>query len=354
MKQPDDEKWMALALEEGRKGLGLTSPNPAVGAVIVKNGQELSRGWHHKAGQPHAEREALNQLDSEAAQGATAYVTLEPCSTVGRTGACCTALIEAGITRVVYGTRDPNPSHAGNADQLLKAAGIEVVSGVLEEECLHFIRGFAMTQTEGRPWVIAKTAMSLDGRITRPADEGQWLTGAPAREEVQWLRREVDAIITSGETVRADNPALTVSAPASDPNKEQPLRVILTHKDLDRSAYQVFLDEHRDRSLVFKDRELYDVLRTLTLEYGVCSVLLEAGGGLLGAFQDEGLIDEWVVFLAPLVTGGPTVSVAGEGTASLAQTTGLQRVKIQQIGRDLCARGSVRRDGPRELERGQD
>lgn len=352
MSQGADEKWMHQALKEGRKGLGLTSPNPPVGAVIVKEGRELSRGWHHKAGQPHAEREALNALEPGRAQGATAYVTLEPCSTIGTTGACCAALIEAGISRVVYGARDPNPCHSGKADQVLAAAGIEVVSGVLEDECLHLIRGFAMSQSEHRPWVIAKSAMSLDGRITRPKGEGQWLTGSPAREEVQWLRREVDAIITSGETVRADDPALTVRSPAADPQKKQPWRVILTRKEIDRRAYQVFLDEHRERTLLFRNSDLYEILRTLTKEHKVCSVLLEAGGALLGAFQDAGLIDEWVFYLAPLVTGGPTASVAGLGASSLLERTCLKDVKIHQVGRDVCARGLVNRDEMPKLERG--
>jgi len=179
---------MRIALEEGKRGIGLTAPNPPVGAVLVKDGRELARGWHRRVGEAHAEREALAKLSTGEAEGATAYVTLEPCSTEGRTGACVDALIQAGVKRVVYGARDPNPDHQGGADARLREAGIEVESGILEGECVHLIRGFQMVQTEQRPWVIAKTAMSLDGRITRREGEGQWLTGVEAREQVQLLR----------------------------------------------------------------------------------------------------------------------------------------------------------------------
>jgi len=187
MKKNEDEHWMQEALSEARKGLGLTAPNPSVGAVIVRDGIELSRGWTQKPGQAHAEREALANLTKHSnvpnAQGATIYVTLEPCSTHGRTGACTDALIEAGISKVVYGAKDPNPAHSGAADAILKARGIEVISGIHQSLCEASIRGFAKVQTSGRPWVIAKTAMSLDGRITRPPGESQWLTGAQARED---------------------------------------------------------------------------------------------------------------------------------------------------------------------------
>lgn len=347
----DEEKWMGIALAEAKKGLGLTSPNPAVGAVVVRDGRELSRGWHRQCGRPHAEREALAALQPGEALGATIFVTLEPCSTPGRTGACCEALIEAGVARVVYGTRDPNPDHAGKADDVLRAAGIEVSSGVLEKECRYLIRGFQMTKTSGRPWVIAKTAMSLDGRITRPPGEGQWLSGKAAREEVQWLRCEADAIITSGATVRADDPALTVRLPGAGKRSRQPQRVVLTQSAQDWSRYRIFSDDAAVRSLLFHDQPLYDILRTLSDDHGVCTVLLEAGGGLLGAFHDEGLIDEWVVYLTPLVTGGPAVAVGGEGAATLALRTSLRELSIHQVGPDLCARGLVRRGEPPKLER---
>ena len=351
MKNSEDEKWIRLALEEGSKGIGLTAPNPPVGAILVKNGTEIARGWHKKAGTPHAERNALFKVEANGARGATAYVTLEPCSTDGQTGACTAALISAGVAKVVYGARDPNPVHAGGADEILKSAGIEVVSGVLEEECKKLVRGFSMVQRKGRPWVIAKTAMSLDGRVTRPSGEGQWLSGPEAREEVQRLRVEVDAILTSGETVRRDNPALTLRGPVILSEKIQPWRAVMTRQDLDQKIFQIFQDKWKERTLVFKNKSEYEVIRTLSRQQGVNTVLLEAGGSLLGSFFDEGLIDEWVIYLTPIVTGGPIVALGGRGSEILEERLNLKDVTIHQVGRDVCARGIVNRDTLKPLER---
>ena len=199
---------MQRAIDEARKGVGRTSPNPPVGAVIVRNGKELGAGWHRAAGQPHAEREAIAHVKrlhgEDTLKGATIYVTLEPCSTQGRTPACTAGVIEAGISKVVYAATDPNPAHAGRADEVLRAQGIEVVAGVLAREAERLIRPFAKVQRCGLPWVMLKTAMSLDGRLTRPPGESMWLTGPEARAEVQRLRSTVDALVTSGETVRGD------------------------------------------------------------------------------------------------------------------------------------------------------
>lgn len=351
MSKPDDLKWMKRALEEGRRGVGLTAPNPPVGAIIVKAGQEIASGWHRRAGEPHAEKEALAQLRPGEADGTTIYVTLEPCSTQGRTGACTDALIKAGVGRVVFGLCDPNPAHAGQAEKILRDAGIEVEGGILADECAKLIRGFAMVQENGRPWVIAKTAMSLDGRITRPPGEGQWLSGKAAREQVQELRAGVEAIITSGETLRRDDPALTLRSPSINRNKKQPWRVVLTRQEINRKGFQLFTDPWRDRTLVFREPKKYDLLRTLAGDPGVTTVLLEAGGRLLGEFQDEGLIDEWVIFLAPLVCGGPSVALAGEGTRTLEDRVALKELSLTRVGEDLCARGVVDRAGPPALER---
>jgi len=351
MTNHEEKRWLQVALEEARRGVGLTAPNPPVGSVIVRDGIELARGWHRRAGAPHAERAALASLAPGEARGASVYVTLEPCSTQGRTGACTDALIEAGVSRVVYGARDPNPAHLGGADQVLGAAGIEVRSGVCEEECLHLIRGFVMVQTAGRPWVIAKTAMSLDGRITRPPGEGQWLSGTGAREEVQLLRAEVDAIVTSGETVRRDDPSLTLRSSAISPDKEQPWRVVLTKAGLDQSKYQLFNDDFSARSLLFQNQEIGSVLTQLVTNQLVNTVLLESGGGLTGEFFDAGLIDEWVIYLTPMVTGGPSPAVGGKGAGSLEERYSLKDLQIHQVGNDLCARGIVDRSGPRALVR---
>ncbi|MDB4812544.1 bifunctional diaminohydroxyphosphoribosylaminopyrimidine deaminase/5-amino-6-(5-phosphoribosylamino)uracil reductase RibD [Akkermansiaceae bacterium] len=351
MKISENEKWIRIALGEGRKGIGLTAPNPPVGAVVVKDGVEIARGWHHKVGSPHAEKDALSKLKEDEVRGATVYVTLEPCSTHGCTGACTEALISAGVSKVVYGACDPNPSHSGEADKILEAAGIRVVTGILEEECQDLIRGFSTVQTLARPWLIAKTAMSLDGRITRRKGEGQWLSGTEAREEVQELRSEADAILTSGETVRRDDPALTLRGAGISSEKTQPWRVVMTQQGFDKKDFQIFEDEWKERTLIFKNQNKYDVLHTLAEQHGVNTVLLEIGGSLLGSFLDEGLVDEWVIYLTPLVTGGPSVAVGGQGSETLEARLNLKNVRIHQVGRDICARGIVDRKNLQHLER---
>ena len=206
-----DEKFMREAIRLAAQELGKTRPNPAVGCVIVKNGRIIARGWHRRAGLPHAEIEALRSLkNASAARGATAYVTLEPCSTNGRTPPCTTALVEAGLARVVTGAIDPNPKHRGRGLRLLHKAGLKTTSGVLAEECAALNPEFHHVMTTGLPWVIAKCGMSLDGRLTRPPGEGQWITSALARRDAMKLRTRVDAILVGAGTVRADDPALTL------------------------------------------------------------------------------------------------------------------------------------------------
>ena len=187
-----DQRLMALALEEGAKGIGLTAPNPSVGAVLARDGKILGKGFHKKAGQPHAEIEAFADCRRRGndAQGSDLYITLEPCSTSGRTPPCTKAILEHGVRRVIWAVDDPNPHHQGGAREVLSKAGIEVTTGVLEEEAEFLHRAFFKFQRTGLPWIIVKTAMSLDGRITRPPGEGQWLTGADARADVQVLRGE--------------------------------------------------------------------------------------------------------------------------------------------------------------------
>lgn len=349
----EDEQWMREALVEARKGIGLTAPNPPVGAVIVKQGKKLAAGWHRKAGQNHAERDALAQLATlgpNIVAGSTIYITLEPCSTEGKTGSCTAALIEAGLARVVYATDDPNPHHIGRSKKLLESAGISVTTGILEDEAKHLIRGFSIVQTEKRPWVIAKTAMSLDGRITRRSEEGQWLTGEEAREQVQLLRAEVDCIITSGETVRIDNPALTIRSKAIPRAKQQPSRVVMTRSEMKYENYRIFSDKDREKTRVFKNYSPHQVLQKLASE-GYTSVLLECGGELMGTFYNEGLIDEFMFFYAPMITGGPKTGLGAEGISDLGKRLSLKETSLHQIGSDLCLRGMVDREGPRPLQR---
>ncbi len=337
-----DAHWMRLALAEARKGQGLTSPNPCVGAVIVKDGRPLGTGWHRKAGGPHAEVEALRAAEAAHGQnailGATAYVTLEPCSTQGRTPPCSGALIAAGIKRVVWGADDPNPRHAGRARAILEAEGIEVVSGVLGEECREMLAPFAKLITTGLPWVIAKAGMSLDGRITRPEGEGQWLTGQAARADAMRLRARCDAILAGAETVRQDDPALTLRGPDIPEGKEQPWRVILTNSGNLPPGAQVFTDEHRDRTLVFRNHSLTAVLGDLAAR-GVMCVLIEGGGRVLASAFSERLVDEVVFYTAPLIsgTGRPVVEAACFAGASVP----LEFVSAEMTGKDLKIRARV-------------
>jgi diaminohydroxyphosphoribosylaminopyrimidine deaminase / 5-amino-6-(5-phosphoribosylamino)uracil reductase len=341
----DDERWMRTALGEARKGVGRTAPNPPVGALIVKDGVCIGSGWHRVAGRPHAEREALadafQKVGSAAVRGATVYVTLEPCSTHGRTPPCTAGLIEAGVSRVVYGCVDRQPRHAGRADAELAAAGIEVCGGVLADECETLLRPFFKVCESGLPWVIWKTAMSLDGRITRPAGEGQWLTGVAARADVQRLRAEVDGILTSGETVRRDQPALTIRVPELLDGRQQPWRIVVTDQpdSLPRDS-AIFSDAWADRTLLRPRGDLAGILRGLVAEQGVLSILIEAGGEFSAAVFEEGLVDEVVVYLAPLLCGGEIPALGGAGFAG---KLALRDVEFARIGEDVRMRGLVAR-----------
>ncbi len=334
---------MEMALEEAWKGVGKTAPNPPVGAVIVKNGVLLGKGWHRKAGMPHAEVEAVADAEKkhgrDSLRGATAYVTLEPCSTAGRTPACTGGLMEAGISRVVYGSVDPNPAHAGAADAVLQNAGVAVEAGVLREECDEILRPFSKVQRTGLPWVIWKCAMSLDGKITRPEGEGQWLSGAESRADVQVLRSQVDAILTSGETVRRDLPALTIRAPDLLEGREQPWRIIVTDKpETMPTEAAIFSDEWRGRTLIRSRENPEQMLRALVKEQGVLSVMLEAGGKFSAVMINAGLVDEAVIYYAPRLCGGTVPALAGEG---FSESVRLEGISYKAFGSDLRVRGII-------------
>jgi diaminohydroxyphosphoribosylaminopyrimidine deaminase/5-amino-6-(5-phosphoribosylamino)uracil reductase len=337
-----DEHWMRLALTEARRGTGLTSPNPCVGAVIVKDGRLLGSGWHRKAGGPHAEVEALRAAEAvhglNALTGAVAYVTLEPCSTHGRTPPCVEALIAAGITRVVWGSDDPNPQHTGRAREILTNAGIDVLSSVLEEECREVIAPFAKLITTGLPWIIAKAGMSLDGRITRPAGEGQWITSEASRADAMKLRAQCDAIMVGAETIRQDNPALTLRGPDIPEGKEQPWRVILTHSGNLPPESKVFTDEQSHRTLAFRSRPMKDILRDLAAR-GVMSVLIEGGGRLLASAFSGRLVDEVVIYTAPLISGSGRCVV--EAACFEGGSVELKFVSTEMIGTDVKLRARV-------------
>src|SRR6476620_1159230 len=252
--QPNtDEKFMRAALLQAKKGLGTTSPNPAVGAVLVWRNRIIARGHHRRAGGDHAEIDCLRKLDDPIPAEAVLYVTLEPCSTRGRTAPCVNYIIQRRVRRVVIGAVDPNPKHQGRAIGLLRTAGVDVRTGVLENECMRLNEAFNKWIVSGEPFVIAKCGMSLDGYLTRPPGETRWLTSESSRAHAHQLRAFVDAIIVGAETIRRDNPRLTVR---SGSRRVQPMRVILTKSGrLPRSA-KIFSDSNRDRTLICRNRSL--------------------------------------------------------------------------------------------------
>lgn len=336
---------MDLALAEARKGVGRTAPNPPVGAVVVRDGRVLGSGWHRAAGSPHAEREALAAAQRNhgvaAVRGATVYVSLEPCSSHGRTPPCTDALVAAGVARVVYACTDRDPRHQGRADEILTQAGIEVLGGVCEDAAVELLRPFFHTRETGLPWLVWKCAMSVDGRLTRPSGEGRWLTGETARADVQRLRAEADAILTTGATVRADLPQLTIRVPELLSGRPQPWRVVVTDLPATLPAdAPLFTDEWRSRTLVRPGGDLAGMLRGLVAEQGVTSVLVEAGGRLAAALFAAGLISEVVVYVAPLVCGGSVAAVAG---LELPASVRLGPFEVTVCGDDVRLRARVLR-----------
>ena len=333
-----DEKHMRAALREAERGRGQTSPNPAVGAVIVRGGRIIARGFHRRAGEDHAEIAALRVLKNPAlAKGATLFVTLEPCSTHGRTPPCCDAIIRVGFARVGIGAIDPNPRHAGRGVGVLEKARIAVTAGVLTDECAALNRAFNHWIVTRRPWVIAKAGLSLDGRLTRPPGEGQWLTSAASRADAMQLRAEVDAILIGAGTLRADNPRLTVRGVVG---ARQPWRVIVAREGPLPKDSHVFTDAHRDRTLVFRGKTLRTVLRELGRRE-ITSVLLEGGGKILGAAFDACLVDAVCFYLAPILCGGPHV-ITGRGAGASAAAPEIIAPAYRRIGNDLVVSGEVR------------
>lgn len=333
-----DAKWMHLALDQAKRGLGLTSPNPPVGAVVVAQDRVIGQGYHAKAGGPHAEVEAIRDARAhfpKLVPGSTIYVTLEPCCTHGRTPPCTEAIKAAGIKRVVFGANDPNPAHHQRARDLFMLAGIMVKSGTLEPECADLIRPFAKWITTGIPYVIAKAGQSLDGRITRPAGESQWLTSNAARIHGRRLRLRADAIIVGAETVRKDNPRLTLRDGCAATGKDQPWRVILTRSGDIPAHSHLLTDDYKERTLIMQGIELRDVLRQLS-ERGVMTVLIEGGGIILGQAFREQLVDEVHWYIAPLLCGGGRPSVAGP---ALPASVELENAKVLPIGDNVHVSG---------------
>lgn len=363
---PPPETWMARALELARRGLYTTHPNPRVGCVLVKDGRLVGEGYHARAGEPHAEVHALNAA-GDAARGATAYVTLEPCSHHGRTGPCAVALIEAGVARVVVAMEDPNPAVAGRGIAMLREAGIEVTVGIAEDEARSLNAGFVRRMDHGRPFVRLKMAMSLDGRTAMQSGESQWITGPEARRQVQRLRARASAVLTGVESVIFDNSRLTVRADQLGLDDDesiatrQPLRVIvdsrlrlpeaaacLTEPGRTLVVAVEGVEEERIERLTRAGAEVLTlpagddgrvdldaVLRHLAEVEQANEVLLETGATLAGAMLDAGLVDEMQLFVAPTLLGGdarPLFQLAGIET--MAHQRGLEILDIRAVGQD--------------------
>ena len=335
----EDLLWMDRALALATRGLGRTSPNPCVGAVLVRRGQVLGEGWHRQAGKAHAEIEALHaaRRAGRSPRGATLYVTLEPCCTHGRTPPCTEAIIHAGIARVVVGATDPNPAHAGRAYRILRRAGIEVTVGVRRTECAHLNRAFNHWITTGTPWVIGKAAMSLDGKLTRP-DGQRELTSTAARRDVHRLRATCDAILIGAGTLRADNPRLTIRGVRAATARPQPWRVVVTRRGDLPVHHHLFTDEYRERTLVYRNQSWSQILRDLGRR-SVLRLLVEGGGQVLNSLARRGLIHESVIYYAPLHFGHDRHLVHADSFRALPLT----HTRLTACGPDLKIEGLVAR-----------
>ena len=322
---------MRAAIDQAKKGLGFTSPNPAVGAVLVVEGKIAATGYHRRAGAPHAEIECLKAYRQPVQNADTLYVTLEPCSTTSRTPPCAETITSAGVRNVVVGAVDPNPQHQGRGIESLRAAGVTVRTGVLAEECSSLNEAFSKWIQTKRPLVIVKCGMTLDGRLTRHPDEERWITRPTARRHANRLRAQVDAILIGAETLRTDNPRLTVRGL---PGARQPWRVVLSRSERLPERAHLFTDRYADRTLVFRNEPLDAVLDSLG-QKEVTSVLIEGGGDVLGQAVDQHLIDRVQIYFGAILTGGPVPAFAGRGASTPAESMRLRNCQHQRIGNDV-------------------
>lgn len=362
---------MRKALKLAARGIGKTSPNPCVGAVLVRGGVELGAGYHRKAGTAHAEVAAIEDARrrGNAIQRATIYVTLEPCSTTGRTPPCTQAITDAGIARVVVAAEDPNPAHAGRGLRLLKRRGINVASGVLEAEAMRLNEAFNHWIVKGTPFVVAKAAMTLDGKIATAAGESKWITGPAAGKVAMRLRRESDAILVGVNTVLADDPSLTVRFDRwGGKIRKRIRRIVLDSRARTPLNAKVVSDEQADDSIIVvaKDAPTRRVaalakrttvwkspcqsgrisLQPLMKRFGraeITRLLVEGGGEVHGDFFDSGLVNRVSFFYAPKILGGQEsrTGVAGQGGGSLGQMPKVRDGRWQQLGEDLYFTGLI-------------
>ncbi len=355
-----DEKYMREAIELARKRKGLTHPNPTVGAVIVKDGKIIGKGFHEKAGKPHAEREAIKDALEKGhnIEGATMYVTLEPCCHYGRTPPCTEAIIDSRIKRVVVATLDPNPQVAGKGVEILKEKGIEVKTGILEKEAKELNEDFFVYITEKRPFIHLKIAQSIDGKIATYTGSSKWITGEEARKYAHKLRKEASAVMVGVGTALADNPSLTVRHVETE---EQPKRVLID-KDLktpldfnifDKSAETIVITSDRaDKEKIKKldkrenikviilplNEEKFSITDILNVLYReeIVHLIVEGGKNLITQFIKEGIYDKISVFVAPKIIGEEGISSVGKlGIKDIKDAVGLKRKKIVELGEDI-------------------
>jgi diaminohydroxyphosphoribosylaminopyrimidine deaminase/5-amino-6-(5-phosphoribosylamino)uracil reductase len=329
-----DLSHLRRALELAHLGSGLTLPNPRVGAVLVRGGKIIGEGYHRRPGAPHAEVRAVAdaQKRGHPIAGATLYVTLEPCSTHGRTPPCTGLILREKIARVVFAATDPNPAHAGAAMRLLHQAGVEVTSGLLADEAAALNRDFNWWIVRHRPWVVVKIALSLDGRIVTPPADDRWLTSPAARTLAHELRWESDAILIGAETARQDNPRLTVRLPGRK-DKLQPWRIVVTRSGKLPRHLHLFSDSHRDRTLVIANQPIEEIIAALG-GWDISHLLIEGGGEIITDALQAGLVNEVAFFIAPAVMG-----TFPRALKKLDLPLRLHHVTYQPVGSDLLCRG---------------
>lgn len=369
----EHEKWMALAIKLSKNGQGLAEPNPMVGCVFVKNGKLIGQGWHKKFGGPHAEVEAVNSIrDRDQIIGSTAYVSLEPCCHHGKTPPCSDLLIKNGIKEVFVACLDPNPKVSGSGIKQLRSAGITVHTGLLEDQAKVVLAPFLKGMTENLPWVIAKWAMTLDGKIACHTGHSRWITGQESRELVHRLRSRCDGVMIGSGTAQADDPMLNFRS--SDPDHlphrianriivDRRLRIspdcklVQTAKEIPviiatSPIASVAKKEHLKRLGCTlwepdpdKDDEktfLNSFLRSLYMQ-GMTNILVEGGGQLLGSLFDHQLIDEVFAFIAPKIVGGENSPspIAGIGMDSMELAWNFQNIQTKTLGPDLLVHGYI-------------
>ena len=360
--------FMRLALGLARHAIGETSPNPMVGAVLVKDGKVIGQGWHHQAGQPHAEIEALRDANRrrKSPRGATLFVTLEPCCTHGQTPPCTDAIVTAGIKRVVVAATDPNPDHAGRGFRILRRAKVAVISGVLADQASRLNEYFNHWIVHRTPFVVAKAAMTLDGKIATVTGESKWITGEKARAQGMRLRCGVDAILVGINTVLADDPSLTLRGVKRrrplrriilDSNARTPLMAKVVSDEWSKFTTIVVSKSAPKKRVMALSRQANVVvaparatgidlpwlLRRLGRE-GVTSLLVEGGGEVHGSFFGQRLVQRAVFFYAPKIVGGRDArrAVAGNGAQMRAEMLSLHDIEWRRVGEDLMLTGLVR------------